>query len=94
MDKRIAAAILAVLALALLLAGILLLPETVVVQVGAGGQPSNTLPRLAAVLLPFVITVCGSFAYLKTSFQPVKCLVAAIAGVAAAVLTLIFNLIL
>lgn len=40
-------------------AGWFLLPPEVVVQIGADGKPSNTMPKLAGLLVPVALAALG-----------------------------------
>ena len=68
------------------------LPDSVIVQVGLDGQPTNTMPKLAAVGLPLAISAAGSVMNLTGKDVPdKKGLVLAVVGIAVLVLSLFFN---
>lgn len=68
------------------------LPPQVVVQVGMNGQPSNTLPKLAAIAIPVVLTVFGSVANLTAKEGAgKKPILIAVVGVAVMIVTMLFN---
>lgn len=58
--RKPAAIVLLIVSLALAVTAYLVLPETVVVQVSFGGTPSNTMPKLIAVLIPTALGVGGA----------------------------------
>lgn len=47
-------------ALAAGVAGYFLLPDTLVMQIGLNGQPSNLLPKLWGLLIPLALTLLGA----------------------------------
>ena len=65
MKGNMIAVIMAILALALAVISLFLLPDTVIVQIGADGQPSNTMPRELATLLFTLISLAGTVLTLK-----------------------------
>jgi uncharacterized membrane protein len=78
-------------AAALAVTGFFVLPETLVVQVNAAGQASNTMPKLLGILLPFLMCVVSSIVYLKSG-KSAKSLIVALAGIVAFALLFVFNL--
>ena len=65
MKGNMIAVIMAILALALAVISLFLLPDTVIVQIGADGQPSNTMPKELATLLFTLISLSGTVLTLK-----------------------------
>jgi hypothetical protein len=69
-----------------------LLPQDVVVQVGLNGQATRTMPKLLAIGIPFAIAVVGAVMNIweKNQIKPKGFLISVI-GIAAMVLSLLFN---
>ena len=68
--------------LAAAVAGWFLLPAELVVQVGVDGQPSNTMPRLAGLLVPVALAAFGGSRVCKgAKYRPAGILVLAVAAV-------------
>ena len=65
MKGNMIAVIMAILALALAVISLFLLPDIVTVQIGADGQPSNTMPKELATLLFTMISLAGTVLTLK-----------------------------
>ena len=69
-----------------------LLPEVVAVQVGMDGQVTNTMPKLLAILIPFVISAAGVVMNLTNKKEnSMKGFVLSLVGIAVMLLTLFFN---
>lgn len=81
-----------VISIILAVLGYIMLPETVVVQIGLDGKAGNTLPKLAAILLPLGVTLIstGLYMFSETSNRT-KNLVFAGIGVLMAVFGIIVN---
>lgn len=63
-------------------AGWFLLPDELVVQVGADGQPSNMLPKLVGLLVPVALAAFGGSRVCKgAKHRPAGILVLAVAAV-------------
>ena len=91
-EKLIGTAIIAA-AVILAAAGYLILPDTLVVQISADGQPSNTLPKLPALLIPFAISTGFSLMYMNgEADRRVRNLIVAVLGLGIAVVMFVFNL--
>ena len=70
----------------------LLLPDVVAVQVGIDGKISNTLPKVLAVAIPFVVSVVGSVMNLTGKEETnKKGYILSVAGIAIMVLSLLVN---
>lgn len=74
----------------LAVAGFFVLPETLVVQVGANGQASSTMPKLIGLLIPLAISAVFGALFMKDG--NVKSGVAALVGLLAMALIFIFNI--
>ncbi len=74
----------------LAVAGYFILPETLVMQVSAGGQPSTTMPKLIGLLIPIGISAVFGVLFVKDGNT--KCGIGAGAGLLAMVLIFIFNI--
>ena len=59
MNKKLFGIGCAVLGLVLAAISMMVLPDTVGVQIGLDGNISNTMPKFLAVLIPFIISVVG-----------------------------------
>ena len=78
-----------VVVVALFILGLVILPETIVMQVQADGSPGTTLPKLVGLLIPLALgTVFPILYYLKG--KP-KDIVVGLVGLAAFGLTFFFN---
>ena len=93
MKGNMIAVIMAILALALAVISLFLLPDTVTVQIGADGQPSNTMPRELATLLLTLISLTGTVLTLKgKGSDGKKGFLLSGAGIVLMIITLVFNL--
>ena len=80
-------------AAALAVAGFILLPATLTVQVNLSGEATNTMPKALGLLIPFALSAVFGVFYMKGAAQTkTRNLVVAIAGLAVMVVTFIFNL--
>lgn len=84
----VAAGILLV-AVALFIVGMLILPDTIVMQVQTDGSVGTTLPKLIGLLIP--LALCVVFAVLYYKNGTTKSVVVALIGLAAFGLTFFFN---
>ena len=92
MKKKLISAFLLLAAIGLGICSWFLLPEATAVQVGLNGQATNTMPKLLAILIPAGISVAGSVMNLtNTKENNKKSILIAIVGIAAMILTLLFN---
>lgn len=92
MKKKGIALILIAAAVALAAAGWFFLPEEVIIQVNALGQPSNTAPKLLAVLIPFVISALSAYLYgFGDARRQSRNLLLTAVGYLIAVITFVFN---
>lgn len=78
-----------VLSAALFALGMIILPDTLVVQVTASGADGNTLPKLLGLLLPFGLSVIFAILYYKKGES--KDFLLALLGIAVYGLTFYFN---
>lgn len=75
------------------IAGFLLLPATLTVQVNLSGEATNTMPKALGLLIPFALSAVFSVLYMKGGAETrIRNLVVAIVGLAVMVVTFIFNL--
>ena len=77
------------LAVALFVLGMIILPDTIVMQVQADGSAGNTLPKLVGLIIP--LALCGVFAVFYYQGGKGKNLFVAIIGLLAFGLTFFFN---
>ena len=90
MKKKLISAFLLLAAIGLGICSWFLLPKATAVQVGLNGQATNTMPKLLAI--PAGISVAGSVMNLtNTKENNKKGILIAIVGIAAMILTLLFN---
>lgn len=90
--RKLIALVLFLVILGLSVAAYILLPETLVVQIGLNGKASNTLPKLIGLLIPFGIGMVGSISYLHGNpDNQKKGLLFALLGIAFFILTFIMN---
>lgn len=73
----------------LFVAGLFLLPDTIVMQIQADGSAGTTLPKLIGLLLPLALT--GVFAVLYYRNGTLKSLLVSILGLALFGLTFFMN---
>lgn len=93
MKRRAACSAMLAVSLVLAVTGYLVLPDKVVVQVGADGQPSNMLPKLAAVIIPVVITGFGAVSYaVGDNEAKIRNIIIVVAGYVVAIFPLIYNM--
>jgi hypothetical protein len=78
-----------IIAVALFIVGMIILPETIVMQVQADGSVATTLPKLIGLLIPLALS--GVFAFLYYKNGTTKSLIVALIGIVAFGLTFFFN---
>lgn len=87
--KKYAGLIVAVAAVIAAVAGFILLPDTIVTQIGAPGQPSSTMSKYPGLLIPGALAaVFGWLAYKKQG----KNFLVAVILLAVLVLEIVLNL--
>ena len=70
----------------------MVLPATVAVQVGLDGQATNTLPKMAAIVIPLGLSLVGSLMSLTgKEGKNNRGMVLALAGLAVMALSLLLN---
>lgn len=75
------------------IAGFMLLPDVLVVQVSSNGTASNTMPKALGLLLPAVLTAGGATAfYFNGEGGSKKSMLLSIIGVVVFIITFAFNL--
>ena len=81
------------LSLVLTLVGWLILPDTLIIQIGANGQASNTLPKLPALLIPLALSCVFSGLYLgNVTGRRSRDLLLAVAGIGLSIVMIVVNL--
>jgi uncharacterized membrane protein len=91
--EKVIGSVIIVVSLILAVVGYVILPETLTVQIGLDGKPSNTLPKLFALLIPLAISVIFSFMYMNDQGQrKSRNLFAAIFGIFISILMFVVNL--
>lgn len=92
MKKIWISVILIAAALALGIISWFFLPDVTAVQIGFDGQATNTMPKLLAIAIPFGISLIGSIMNLTNKEEKNgKGLLLAVIGLAAMILSLLFN---
>lgn len=90
-DKIIAYIIISV-SVILFIVGYLLLPNEIVVQIGFDGKPSNTLPKIIGLFIPFLISSLFAFISLKGNRETkAKNLIISIIGIVIFIFMFIMN---
>lgn len=89
--KMMIGALIIAISAVIAVAGYLVLPEVMIVQIGIDGKASNTLPKIPALLLPFAISTISALLYMKEATSRPKNLVLALIGLAIAVFAFIMN---
>ncbi len=77
-------------AVAFAVAGYLLLPDVLVLQITASGEAGNTMRKLPGLAISFLISVIFAIWYERKGEK--KFLIAALVGLLMSVLTFLFNL--
>ncbi len=92
--KKQVAILLIVVAAALGVIGLIVLPERLIMQLSIGGQATNTMSKPLGLLMPFALTVVPAviFAAAKKPGEQSKCLVVSVVGVVAFIFTFAVNL--
>ena len=83
-----------IIACAVLLAvvGYFTLPDTLVVQLAAGGTPANTLPKIPALLIPLAVSCIFAVLFMTCAAQArLKYLLVSLLGFAIDAVTFIVN---
>ncbi len=89
--KRLIITILILIAAAVFFVlGLLILPDTLVMQVKANGEPGTQMPKLIGLLIPLAVSTVFGILYGKRSGS--KNLIVALVGIGMAALTFAFNL--
>ena len=63
--RLLISAIIAFLAVALFIVGMIILPDVIVMQVQADGSAGTTLPKLIGLILPFGLSLVFAYMYYK-----------------------------
>ena len=93
MKRKAVCSIMIAVSLVLAVIAYVILPDKVVMQIGADGQPSNMLPKLPAVIIPVVITGFGAVSYaVGDNEAKVRNIIIVVAGYAVAIFSLVFNM--
>lgn len=91
-EKMIGLVIIAV-SVILAVMGFMVLPETLIVQIGLDGQASNTLHKIPALLIPFALSTVFSILYMRGNGEKKSHnLIVAVIGVIVAIIMFVVNL--
>ncbi|HWQ58075.1 MAG TPA: hypothetical protein VN540_03570 [Clostridia bacterium] len=93
--RKIVAAALIALAVIGGIAGFILLPDTLVVQLTLGGTAGNTMPKLLGLAIPVALAVFGAIKFYKDGGEAKprnNGLIIALVGIVVFVLLFVFNL--
>jgi len=66
MKKKVLSILFIVLEIGFAIASFVLLPEEVIIQIGLDGKANTVVPKLLAVIFPFVLGSVGAIYYFKT----------------------------
>ncbi len=91
MKKKYVIILLAVVSITLFLLDYFVLPDTVVIQVGFDGNPTNTVPKVIASFIPVILEVVGIVTF-KNGEDIKKGLIMCAIGYAAAIITIFMNM--
>jgi len=73
--------------------GFMVLPETLIIQIGLDGQASNTLQKIPALLIPFALSTVFSILYLRGNGEKKsRNLIVAVIGVIVTIIMFVVNL--
>lgn len=92
MNKKILLGIIIVISLGLGIYGYMVLPDMVTVQIDMSGNPSNTYPKILAVVLPALLSIGGAIGYYFSERKENKYLILSIIGLLISIITLFFNI--
>ncbi len=90
--KMVYAAVIIVVALAALIVGIIILPDTLVVQVGFSGESGTTMPKLVGLAIPSLVSIGFAVMYAAGKGDDKRNLTVALVGLIIFVLTFAFNI--
>lgn len=91
MKKTIVLGFLVFIGLVLSIYGFIVLPDSVVVQVGTSGKPSNVYPKLIVVGIELAMMLGGALGYFFAEKKAKKFLSFSIIGIFVSIITLLFN---
>ena len=93
MDRRFVFRMICLAALIFAVVGYIALPDVVVMQRGFSGEVTNTLPKWAALAIPFVITVVGAFSFRSSVLRErqQRSIVIVAAGISLSLIMLFFQ---
>lgn len=79
-------------AVILAVAGYFVLPDTLAVQIGLDGVPSNFLPKIPALLIPLLVTAVFSCLYMKSKGEgKTKNLLLSLLGIGIDIIMFVMN---
>lgn len=92
MNRKKVGLVIVLIGLVIAVVSYFVLPEIVVIQKGFDGNPTNAIPKLSAVLLPFVLSGAGAFLFaFSNPHDKSKYLGVSIFGYLTALLIYLFN---
>lgn len=92
MNKKVLLGIIIVISLGLGIYGYMVLPDMVTVQIDMSGNPSNTYPKILAVVLPALLSIGGAIGYYFSEGKEKKYLILSVIGLLISIVTLFFNI--
>ena len=92
MNKKIVLGIIIFISIILGIYGFIVLPETVTVQIDISGNPTNTFPKILAVMFPLLLSVSGGLGYYFSKEKEKKYLMLSFIGILLSIITLVFNI--
>ena len=92
LKEKIIGISLILVAVILAVAGYFVLPDTLAVQIGLDGVPSNFLPKIPALLIPLLVTVVFSCLYMKSKGEgKTKNLLLSLLGIGIDIIMFVMN---
>lgn len=90
MKRKLIFISLLVISAGLAVAGYIFLPDIVAMQINFRGEVSNSMPKLFAVLLPFILSSLTAYLYYKS--EKGGYIAASVIGIAVSIFSFIFNI--
>lgn len=92
LKEKIIGISLILVAVILAVAGYFVLPDTLAVQIGLDGAPSNFLPKIPALLIPLLVTAVFSCLYMKSKGEgKTKNLLLSLLGIGIDIIMFVMN---
>ena len=92
MNKKIILGMIVAISIVLGIYSYMVLPEIVTVQIDISGNPSNTFPKILAVIWPSLLSIGGGLGYYFSKDKEKQYVILSIFGILASIITLAFNI--